>query len=59
MSQDTQIKKEKRQCAKTNKKYEVTLVKHKCSCCISCWYILEEGYCIFGGPFSGYKYYEE
>lgn len=30
-------------------------IKHSCMGCKQCWLNLETGYCICGGPFTGYK----
>lgn len=47
-----QIKKIKIEKDSKGKKW--TLQEHSCKVCKHCWIYIEKGYCIYGGPFSGY-----
>ena len=38
------------------KQKQESLVPITCSCCKKCWLDLKTGYCIYGGPYSGYKW---
>jgi hypothetical protein len=44
-------------CSITNRKR--VLVCGKCKVCVSCWIYMDNGKCMHGGPFSGYKVIEE